>query len=430
MQIQITDAGVSALNSAGSTPLTLGIFKLGDDFNYTPEATDTGIHGTQLFQGNVTAPLIINANLIKYGINLDYSIGDIYFGEIGIFLPNNELFALATNDTLIAKIKQNGSNEGNQIRIDLYVSVVGQNYSMWTDLANSNSSVQVTSVLSVDHLTPSRNATPNIFVVGAVHDKQTSFLAYTDRIGLWTFNQYAYNTYLDVVYTIVSATTSSVSIDIAYYNDFMVPDALGDIILQFTSGANYSICRNVSATVQNINSSIVTFSFSTNLLIVPVTGDKFSLFQRTTDYVTSINNIMPYSGNVSLEISDIPGLPEALTSSALNNKSVAINAGSTLTLDLTSASGIENFYVTLGQPTCAITFNLGSLQNGLTRKAQIVFIQGTGSNLVTWPGNISFPQGLNPVLSFQIHAIDIVSLTYDNDIGVWIGLPSGSWISA
>jgi hypothetical protein len=274
MQVALTDYAI-ALLQASTGPITLDNYKLGTGVNYIPQASDTDIHGSLVFTGTPSAPSSANANIVKYSVYLDYNTGDFNFGEFGLYIGTN-LFALGVATELIAKIKM-GLSAGNSIRLDIYLSMVGTNYNMWFDLAESNNQFRVASIQSPDMLPPSADATPNVYIIAGATSQQSPLLAYTDRQGLWNFDVYQYSSILSA--TVTGFDSHSVTINITDYSDSMVPAYFGQLIIEFITGPIYSICRYIKTTI--VSGTSVTLGFNTPLAITPVVGDKFQMFTRS-----------------------------------------------------------------------------------------------------------------------------------------------------
>lgn len=274
MNVQLSDAG-AALIQASTGPITLTSFKLGDAFGYIPSPTDTDIHGQLVYQGVPSEPVASNANIIKYSVYLDYDTGDFQFGEFALFVGTT-LFANGTATALIDKLKV-GLTVGNSIRIDIYLSMVGTNYFMWFDLAESNNQFRVASLDSPDRLPPAALATPNMYIIAGASSQQSPLLAYTNRDGLWAFSVYQYSTILDA--TVVGFDSHSITISISDFSQNMVPQYFGQLIVQFITGELYSICRYIKTTI--VSGQIATLSFDTPLAITPIVGDKFQMYTRS-----------------------------------------------------------------------------------------------------------------------------------------------------
>src|SRR5882672_10083941 len=132
MLIQLTTAGAMLLQNA-TGPITLTSFELGSGYNYTPEPTDTMLHGMEVYAGTPSLPLAVNANIVKWSCFLDYPVGPFQFGEIGLYVGTT-LFALGSSSELIQKLALTSVDPGNSIVIDVYLSMVGTNYNIWLNL--------------------------------------------------------------------------------------------------------------------------------------------------------------------------------------------------------------------------------------------------------------------------------------------------------
>lgn len=278
MVLQLTNYAIGIL---GTNPApVLDAFKIGSGVNYVPQPTDTDIHGALLFSGIISQPIVISANVVKYTIAMDTSVGDFDWGEVGFFYQGG-LFALAAGNTLQSKTKI-GVGPGNQTRLDAFLSVVGTNYQMIVDQADSNSQFQMASLSTVDQLPPTNQTTPNAYIISAAASNQTSFLAFTDRVGLWAFDSYQFASGAKA--TITSADTLSVTIALSDFAPTMAPTYFGEVIAQFITGKNYSINRYVASAVQS--GSSVVLGFNTPLALLPDVGDKIEVFSRVAQSAT------------------------------------------------------------------------------------------------------------------------------------------------
>lgn len=118
-------------------------------------------------------------------------------------------------------------------------------------------------------------------------------------------------------------------------------------------------------------------------------------------------------GNSSL------GTVQAITSSG--DVSIAINPG----------TGYSQYVITLTQPTANITFTNALVAAGTTWDFEVVLIQGTGANQVTWNNNsIRWQFDRVPVLAYQQHYADIITFSADPTMpGRWMGFTDGSWVN-
>lgn len=278
MNFQLTDYGVNLFKTA-PTPPVLDMFRIGSAFNYLPASTDTNIRGTLLDQGTPGLPVVISANVIRYSVLMDTSIGTFQYGECGLFYQG-QLVALGAESTLRDKIKA-GVTDGNLRRIDAYLSEVGLNFDMNSDQAESSNAFRLSRLQSVDMLPQVGNTSVNAFVIAGQSSAQSAVMAFTDKQALWNFTDYAFGIAQSA--TVTAVTTNSVTIAAADYSENIRPDYRGEIIMQLASGPLYSICRFIdNAQVSGAN---VVMQFSTAFATLPNVGDKL-WFYRRNDYST------------------------------------------------------------------------------------------------------------------------------------------------
>jgi hypothetical protein len=369
MLVQLTDAG-AALIEANTGPVTVDNFKLGSDYNYVPDPTDVNIRGTQVFTGTPSAPVALNANIVRYSVVLDYSTGPFDFGEVGLFVGST-LFALASSQTLIEKIATAGVLTGNSIRLDIYLSMVGQNYDMWLDIAESNNGFRAAILTSVDLLPSPQNATPNMYIVSGESVYQSAFLAYTDRTGRWNFDAYEYADAAAI--TITGFDNQSVNIALSDYNTQMHPDYLGKIVLEFGSGALFGVCRYVSSAV--ISGNTVTLGFDNPLMTEPIVGDQVVVFIRQSSTTT------------------IPNIPPATTSVI-----GGVIVGQSLTVDETGLLNVD--YTKVPFPVTSVNGKTGAviLAAGDISGFATVATSGNYNDLTNKPAAYSLPVATTSVL--------------------------------
>jgi len=374
MQVVLTTAG-QALVESSQGPVAVTSFQLGSAFGYIPQASDTAIHGSLVYTGVPAAPVVVNANVVCYTSYLDATIGPFAFGEIGLFVGST-LFALAAGDSLIQKTAVTG-DPGNLIRIDEYLSVVNTSYSMWVALTTSEATSVVPVLASVDQLPPPNGATPNQYIISGASSAQSSFQAYTDQNSLWNFDAYAFAN--QAVIPITSFTSQSVTIALGNYQPGFNPEYFGQIVVEFSSGVNYGICRYVQSVV--ISGSSATLNFRSILLQSPVVGDSITIFGRQSLSTTIVN------------------LPVA-TTSALGG----IIVGTTLEI---SDSGVLNVGPS-GQPVISVNGLTGAVvlnNTNITGFAAVAY-NGEYSSLIGAPAAYTLPAATTTTLGGVIVSPD------------------------
>ena len=281
MIVQLTNAGQAALD-ANEGVVTITSFQIGSGHGYVPQPTDTGIHGTSLFTGVPTNPVKITANVVQYTGIMDATVGPFSYGEIGLYMADGTLFALAANSTLITKAL------GDEARIDMYVSIISPNYEMWLSLVESNNPFRMAVLGAPDQLPASKDASPNCYVITGAADDQSAFMAYTNRYGWWNFDAYDFASGASTEVTITAVSASSVTIARSDYDARMNPTTIGDVIIEFVSGPAYSFARYVRDVIVQTND--VVLDFVSPFSILPVVGDTLVYFVRRQ----SPNNVPVY----------------------------------------------------------------------------------------------------------------------------------------
>ena len=356
MLVQLTNAG-AALIAANQGPIQLSSFQLGTGYNYVPQPTATGLEGTEVASGAPSPYVTINANVVKYSVYLDYDAGPYTFGELGLYTSTGVLFALAANSTLISKIPVSQGALGNSIRLDVYLSMVGSNYAMWLDYASSSNQFQLAVLQSVDQLPPPQSAVPNAYVISGLAAGQSAFTAVTDQSGLWSFDAYAYANQASAAIT--SFTSQSVTIPVADYVPGMTPEYVGQVILQFSSGELYGICRYVSTAVTV--GGYVTLGFDNPLMLTPDIGDTFVVFGRQA-LSTTIPNLPIATANqlggikvgTSLEVASDGTLnvnPTSYPVISVNGQTGEVNLTATDITGLATVATTGQYSDLLGKPT-------------------------------------------------------------------------------
>ena len=287
MNIQLTNKGVALLNST-KKPLEITKYILGSSYGYTPSETATGITGDQVYANTPVGPEVINANVYKYSIALDYTVGPFYFGEIAYYV-GSDCVAVAVSEELIEKKSLSNSTTGTSMVLDAYLSMVADNYSMWMDSIGSDIKFQVPVINNIDSLPSVAESDPNCYIIAPISSQASATLAYTNgSTGLWNFDTYTFQNLRTL--TVTSATSTQIVCDISTLNadekNELAPQFFGDKLVEFSSGACYSICRCVSS-VRTLGTQ-ATISFRTPLAIVPSAGDTIMYFSRTQVSISTL----------------------------------------------------------------------------------------------------------------------------------------------
>lgn len=112
----ITDAGLAAASIAGTNPpgpyVQIVKWKVGAAYGYQPQRSDTGLNGTILAQGAPLTYAYVGDNTINIVCRISAADGPFDFGEVGLFMPNDVMFAKAVFEFPQTKWSSLGSNVG------------------------------------------------------------------------------------------------------------------------------------------------------------------------------------------------------------------------------------------------------------------------------------------------------------------------------
>ena len=98
MRFQITSAGYAAAfaQSNQGPEIRISKFRVGAAFGYSPQVIDDALHGATLYTGASSGYRILGTNQAEFSIIMEENVGSFEFGEIGLYLPDDTLFALGT----------------------------------------------------------------------------------------------------------------------------------------------------------------------------------------------------------------------------------------------------------------------------------------------------------------------------------------------
>lgn len=268
MYFVLTTAGEAAIAASPGTPPTITLFRLGGQYGYVPAIGDTDIRGVQVYSGTPSAPVPQSTSIVKYTITLDSSVGDFSFGEVGLYLPGGVLFALGCMNLPVNKLRRQGTQPGNDLAIDCYVSTVGSNYAIFAEIGNSASNLNLGAVNSVDTLPSAFKAHPNVFIVPSP-DGKGSLVAFSNNAA-WSFT--GYEEIADEQLA-VNVTPNTIS----FSDPSTAPIFDGELLLQVVDGDAMGAVRIITG----YTSVGHVFTVGTPFLISPSPGDTIRILKKT-----------------------------------------------------------------------------------------------------------------------------------------------------
>ena len=274
MQFQLTAAGLAAGVAAqqGGYDLVFGNFTVGSAYGYTPSPTDTGLHGTTLYTGQITG-FANNNGVLQFMANLDLTVGDFLYGEMALWLANGTLFALGSLPALQEKYAKPSVN-ANQILETINVTWAGA-VPQITWVVSPTVSTNLLEYANFDLVPPPAVAPVNAAIVHFPDDFGNQPLVYTQGSShLWQISTHDYVAFSD---TVAAATVGSNSfISSVSHNNPATPS--GRYLIQFTSGNSKGLVRPVTV----INGTTITMDTALGI----ANGDSFTVYQSTMSYMT------------------------------------------------------------------------------------------------------------------------------------------------
>jgi len=267
MNFILTQAGKYLLQTTPGVPPALNQFKLSGGYNYVPNDTQTELTGTEHFSGVPSLPSVLPDGVIQYRINLDNSIGDFYFGEVGLY-HNGVLVIVGVASQPIQKTQLSSSQSGNQMAISALVTHLGEDVDVFAEIGNSLDNLSAEYTLSVESLPPAAQANPNIRIVPSPDGSGDSLAI--SAAGRWSITGY---TEL-LGYTQITASSA---LHLTLNDPFIAPSFPGEIIVQAISGPASGLIRKVAS----YNSSTKTFTFTIPWSITPSVGTLVQIVKKT-----------------------------------------------------------------------------------------------------------------------------------------------------
>ena len=191
MKFVVTDAGLSAAQRARANgyQISLTQFKVGSAYNYNPSSSDTSLHGTELHTGGISGFAIIDPNTVQYTCIMDQDVGTFSYGEIGLYLEDGTLFALAAQPRVTEKLRGGPSSAGNKVAIEAQLKLTQAEAIFNFDvlqLANA----KLLELKSVAQLKPPVISDTNAYLTHSRDGANSTIMAYKSDDFEWSFPNY------------------------------------------------------------------------------------------------------------------------------------------------------------------------------------------------------------------------------------------------
>ena len=233
----ITNAGNAVATTATPAGPFIHIteFRVGSGVNYTPVGSDTALHGTTLYTGGITNYYVVASDTVELICFMDATIGPFDFGEIGIYLNDGTLFALAAFDVLQNKMRAVGNQAGTQWRIRARIKLADAAVLCQVDVITSNQVLEVaTWPLLVTPANQVGNA--NMAIVLEPTPSGDSVLVFKDTADSWGINDF-----VEVYRGNTSSPGTTIGTSVVAADDlptgyFVLPQTVSRYLVKFPDG--------------------------------------------------------------------------------------------------------------------------------------------------------------------------------------------------
>lgn len=247
----ITDAGIVAANTASTVGPRINItqFKLGSGVNYTPQTSDTALHGSVLHTGAIFDYRIDSNNQVTYLMRVDATVGTFSFGEVGLYTDTGTLFALSSLTILQEKVAAGVGTPGNVITLEARCIISNVAAAIAFPIASIVNS-QIPEIADVSNLPLASDTNQsNAFSIQSGDENANACLAIRNSsLQTWAFSTH---TGMSIESTVTTSTTTQVS-DAAIGTLLSGNYSTRRYIIEFTTGALKSICRYITSSTNGV----------------------------------------------------------------------------------------------------------------------------------------------------------------------------------
>lgn len=189
----ITDGGLRAASvaNAGGPLIDLARFRVGYGVNYTldPDVLrqKTALEGPILYEGHLEGYRVIDQDTIEIVCPMGYEVGNFAFGEAGLYLADDTLFAICVFEERVAKIRSNDQSQtGNRYNIRAFLKLA-QGASLIQPPATDFLSGRWSELDSVSELMRPTSSDSNAYLTHSSTETGASIIAVRHTNNLWKF---------------------------------------------------------------------------------------------------------------------------------------------------------------------------------------------------------------------------------------------------
>jgi microcystin-dependent protein len=272
---QITDAGLTAASTASPTGPFINIvkFRLGDNATTPALPTDTSLAGNQVYIGVPKSYSYFDAQTIQINLEIPALAGPFNYGEIGLYLPGDVLFARFSYGSMLTKVESASSGYSNVVRIKALVRLA-QGPSVFSFPEETQQTILELNDFQVLQ-TPEDHPENPVILVSETNDYQEGIHVFRQSPTLWGLSNY---TRLGT--TVPSSAPSSTQISAPMFANLQYSGAMrGRYIIQ-TPGGYLRTITGLSGNVANLSAPI-----NTSTLV----GQNIGVYELNTARLAGLN---------------------------------------------------------------------------------------------------------------------------------------------
>lgn len=286
----LTDAGILAVSNATPTGPAIKIvaFKLGDKADQPPSHADTDLAGNVVYSGVPSSFSFYDEQTIQLNMEVPATAGPFMYGELGLYLANDVLFARYSYGQLQVKTASPTGAIANTLRINALMRIA-QGNSGFHILPGTTQTVIELSSLSLLN-TPTSYPENPVVIVHEPNDFQESILLYRNESTLWSPANYS-----RIGTALITAATDVLHLTADYFGTlYLPPNNLGRFIIQTAGG----FMRTITAFTGKVA------SLAQQMDTAPLVGQLVAVYELNTgafaDLYASVTQLQASTANAHL----------------------------------------------------------------------------------------------------------------------------------
>ena len=242
----ITQAGINAASALGALGMTVEItsFKLGSSFGYTPSIADTSIRGAPVYVAPPKAWNMVSEHSRDIVCVVPATAGPFSYGEIGIFLSDGTLFAIAAWTEIQTKSSSvAGIANALTFHCVLNVGVAAAVIQVIAETAGVIAEVGSSSYVTGPALMPGK---PNALIVKESVKGNNSLLLTAANSHQWNVQDYLQ----ELSGTVTAVSNGGLSISSTVFNELSASTVAGNYLVQDLIGNVRIVTSGVTGVAQ------------------------------------------------------------------------------------------------------------------------------------------------------------------------------------